>query len=36
MMAAETLLGKVPHGLNFNRAFRAAKIGPPGRIKGQE
>lgn len=29
MMAAETLLGKDRHCLNFNRAFRAGKIGPP-------
>jgi len=28
MMAAETLLGKDRHCLNFNRAFRAGKIGP--------
>ena len=29
MMAAETVLGKDRHCLNFNRAFRAGKIGPP-------
>ena len=28
MMAAETLLGKDRHCLNFIRAFRAGKIGP--------
>ncbi len=28
MMAAETVLGKDRHCLNFNRAFRAGKIGP--------
>lgn len=28
MFAAETLLGKDRHCLNFNRAFRAGKIGP--------
>jgi 5-methyltetrahydrofolate corrinoid/iron sulfur protein methyltransferase len=28
MMAAETLLGKDRHCMNFNRAFRAGKIGP--------
>ncbi len=28
MMATETLLGKDRHCLNFNRAFRAGKIGP--------
>ena len=28
MMAAETILGKDRHCLNFNRAFRAGKIGP--------
>jgi 5-methyltetrahydrofolate--homocysteine methyltransferase len=30
MMAAETVLGKDRHCLNFNRAFRAGKIGPAG------
>jgi len=33
MMAAETLLGKDRHCLNFNRAFRAGKIGPTGSVK---
>ena len=28
MMAAETLIGKDRHCMNFNRAFRAGKIGP--------
>ena len=28
MMAAETLVGKDRHCMNFNRAFRAGKIGP--------
>lgn len=28
MMAAETVLGKDRHCMNFNRAFRAGKIGP--------
>ncbi|MCA1961122.1 MAG: dihydropteroate synthase [Desulfomonile sp.] len=28
MMAAETLLGRDRHCMNFNRAFRAGKIGP--------
>ena len=28
MMAAETILGKDRHCMNFNRAFRAGKIGP--------
>jgi 5-methyltetrahydrofolate--homocysteine methyltransferase len=28
MMAAETVLGKDRHCLNFNRAFRAGRIGP--------
>jgi 5-methyltetrahydrofolate--homocysteine methyltransferase len=27
-MAAETVLGKDRHCMNFNRAFRAGKIGP--------
>ena len=27
-MAAETLIGKDRHCMNFNRAFRAGKIGP--------
>jgi 5-methyltetrahydrofolate--homocysteine methyltransferase len=28
MLATETLLGKDRHCLNYNRAFRAGKIGP--------
>jgi 5-methyltetrahydrofolate--homocysteine methyltransferase len=28
MMAAETLVGKDRHCMNFNRAFRVGKIGP--------
>jgi 5-methyltetrahydrofolate corrinoid/iron sulfur protein methyltransferase len=30
MMAAETLVGKDRHCMNFNRAFRAKRIGPEG------
>jgi 5-methyltetrahydrofolate corrinoid/iron sulfur protein methyltransferase len=30
MMAAETLVGKDRHCMNFNRAFRARRIGPEG------